>query len=297
MKKALAALLAAVAFAACSPKPAALFTYDMGKKLVAPATVSFKNESLKADKYLWEFGDGQTSTEAAPEHQYAHSGNYVVKLTASKGSKSKIVEKTIQVKAPEKCLVEITAEGFGTMTVELFNATPKHRDNFLKLAEEGYYDGTLFHRIIPNFMIQGGDPNSKGAAPGVALGMGGPGYTVPGEFVDSLVHIKGTLAAARTGDNVNPKRESSGSQFYIVQGGPVTDDFLDQIEARTGKKYSPENRALYKQLGGTPHLDFQYTAFGRVVAGLDVLDKIAAVKTARGDRPEADVKMKMKVIK
>ena len=296
MKNAMVALLAATLFASCA-RPVANFSYDASKKIVAPAKVSFKNESVKAEKYTWDFGDGQTSMEAQPaDHQYPHSGNYVVKLTAAKGSKSKTMEKTIQVKAPEKCLVEIETD-FGTMTVELFNATPKHRDNFLKLADEGYFDGTLFHRIIPNFMIQGGDPNSKGAPAGAQLGTGGPGYTIPAEFVDSLVHIKGTLAAARTGDAVNPKRESSGSQFYIVQGGPVTDDFLDQIEARMGKKYSPENRAAYKALGGTPHLDFQYTAFGRVVAGLDVLDKIAAVQTARGDRPLSDVKMKMKVIK
>lgn len=295
MKNVFVALIAAMLFASCA-RPVAHFTYDGTQKIVAPAKVSFKNESQKAESYTWDFGDGQTSTEAQPAHQYAHSGNYVVKLTAAKGSKSKTMEQTIQVKAPEKCLVEITTD-LGTMTVELFNATPKHRDNFLKLAEEGYYDGSLFHRIIPNFMVQGGDPNSKGAAAGVALGMGGPGYTVPAEFVDSLVHIKGTLAAARTGDGGNPKRESSGSQFYIVTGAPVTDDFLDQIEGRTGKKYSPENRAAYKLLGGTPHLDFQYTVYGRVTSGLEVLDKVGAAQTARGDRPLVDLKMKMKVIK
>lgn len=295
MKNLFVAFLAAMLFASCA-RPVANFSYDGSKKIVAPAKVSFKNESLKAEKYTWDFGDGQTSMDAQPEHQYAHSGNYVVKLTASKGSKSKTMEQTIQVKAPEKCLVELQTD-LGTITLELFNATPKHRDNFLKLAEEGFYDGTLFHRIIPNFMAQGGDPNSRGAAAGAQLGVGGPGYNVPAEFVDSLVHIKGSLAAARQGDQANPKRESSGSQFYIVTGAPVSDEFLDQIEGRTGKKYSPENRAAYKASGGTPHLDFQYTVFGRVVTGFDVLDKIGSVQTARGDRPLVDLKMKMKVIK
>jgi cyclophilin family peptidyl-prolyl cis-trans isomerase len=295
MKHVLFVVGLAILMASCA-RPMAKFSYDATKKIVAPTKVMFVNTSMKADKYLWDFGDGQTSTEASPTHEYAHSGNYLVKLTASKGSKSKTMEQTIQVKAPEKCLVEIQTD-LGNMTVELFNATPKHRDNFLKLADEGYYDGTLFHRVIAGFMIQGGDPNSKGAAAGVALGMGGPGYQVPAEFVDSLVHIKGSLAAARMGDGGNPKRESSGSQFYVVQGGPVTDEFMDQIEARTGKKYTPENRADYKMYGGTPHLDFQYTVFGRVTTGLEVVDKVGAVPTARGDRPLTDLKMKLKVIK
>lgn len=287
-------LLSLYLLASCA-KPIADFSYD-GSKLVAPTQVSFKNQSLKAEKYRWDFGDGQTSEEATPSHSFAHSGNYVVKLTAEKGSKSSIMEKTIQVKAPEKCLVEIETE-FGTMTVELYNATPQHRDNFLKLVEEAFYDGTIFHRVISNFMIQGGDPNSKNAQPGQQLGTGGPSYQIPAEFVDSLVHIKGALAAARMGDQMNPEKKSSGSQFYIVQGDKVSEAFLDQIEARFGKKYSPENRAAYLANGGTPHLDHQYTVFGRIVKGLEIVDKIAAVQKGPGDRPVSDIRMKMKVIK
>jgi len=286
-------LLAALTLASCAVKPVANFTVPSGK-LVAPAEVTFTNNSLKAESYAWDFGDGATSTEASPKHRYTHSGNYEVTLKATKGSKTVIKKQMIQVTAPERCLVEIETE-FGTMTAELYNSTPKHRDNFIKLAEEGYYNDLLFHRVINGFMIQGGDPDSRNAPPGKALGMGGPSYQIPAEFVDSLFHVKGALSAARTN---NPEKKSSGSQFYIVQGGgPVKEEMLNQIEAMKNFHYTPEQRAEYLQLGGTPHLDRDYTVFGRVIKGLDVIDKIAAVKTAPGDRPVQDVKMKMRIIK
>ena len=183
------------------------------------------------------------------------------------------------------------------MTAELSDATPQHRDNFLKLAEEGFYNGTLFHRVIDGFMIQGGDPNSKTAAAGAPLGSGGPSYQVPAEFVDSLVHIKGAIAAARTGDNVNPEKKSSGSQFYIVQGSPVDDATLDMIEKRKGFTYTPEQRAAYKEHGGTPFLDRDYTVYGKVISGFDVLDKIAKVPKDARDRPKENVPMTVKVIR
>jgi peptidyl-prolyl cis-trans isomerase B (cyclophilin B) len=183
------------------------------------------------------------------------------------------------------------------MTVWLYDATPKHRDNFLKLAEQGYFDDLLFHRVINGFMIQGGDPNSRNAKPNQQLGSGGPGYTIPAEFVDSLVHKKGALAAARTGDQVNPEKKSSGSQFYIVQGRAVTADELDMIESRKGFRYSKEQRDTYMAAGGTPFLDRDYTVFGEVIEGLDVIDKIASVATLPGDRPKVDVRMKIKPVK
>ncbi|MBV6439722.1 MAG: PKD domain-containing protein [Haliscomenobacteraceae bacterium CHB4] len=286
-------LLAALAFASCAVKPVANFTVPTGK-LVAPVEVAFTNNSLKADSYAWDFGDGATSTEANPKHRYTHSGNYEVTLKATKGSKTVIKKQMVQITAPERCLVEIETE-FGTMTAELFNATPKHRDNFIKLAEEGYYNDLLFHRVINGFMIQGGDPQSRNAPAGQPLGMGGPSYQIPAEFVDTLCHVKGALAAARTN---NPEKKSSGSQFYIVQGGgPVKEEMLNQIEMQKGFHYTPEQRKEYMTLGGTPFLDRDYTVFGRVIKGLDVIDKIAAVKTAPGDRPVQDVKMKMRVIK
>ena len=177
----------------------------------------------------------------------------------------------------------------GTLKIKLYDNTPQHRDNFIKLVEQGFYDSVLFHRIIPSFMIQGGDPDSKGAPAGKMLGMGGPGYTVPAEFVDSNFHVKGALAAARMGDQMNPTKASSGSQFYIVQGQSLVDSQLDQIEGMKKIKYTPEQRSLYKEKGGTPFLDRDYTVFGELVEGFDVLDKISAVARDRGDRPNEDV--------
>jgi cyclophilin family peptidyl-prolyl cis-trans isomerase len=191
-------------------------------------------------------------------------------------------------KKQKEVLIELeTSEG--TMMLKLYNETPKHRDNMVKLVKDGYYDGLLFHRVIKDFMVQGGDPDSKGAKPGQALGQGGPGYTVPAEFVDSLIHKKGALAAARMGDQVNPTKASSGSQFYIVQGRTFSENDLRGIEARSGKKYTDVQKQIYATLGGTPHLDGGYTVFGELVTGFDVLDRIANTKTAPGDRPVKDV--------
>ena len=193
-------------------------------------------------------------------------------------------------------MVKISTE-YGDMVVKLYNETPAHRDNFLKLAEEGYYDGTLFHRVISQFMIQGGDPNSKEAVEGQPLGSGGPGYTLPAEIMPGLIHKKGALAAARTGDQVNPERRSSGSQFYIVQGRVFNAQDFEMVEQRMGISLTEQQKQVYSTLGGVPHLDNAYTVFGEVVSGLDVIDKIAAVQTAPGDRPVKDVPMTVTLIK
>jgi len=191
----------------------------------------------------------------------------------------------------------------GDMVIRLSDSTPLHRDNFLKLVKVGYYDSVLFHRVIKGFMIQGGDPNSKRAAAGQPLGNGGPGYTIPAEFRKTLFHKKGALAAARMGDNENPTKASSGSQFYIVQGKIFTDAGLDSLEKfrLNGRKIPAEQREVYKTIGGTPHLDQSYTVYGEVVKGLDIVDKIAAVQTSRAqdrDRPLQDVRIiKAKLIK
>ncbi|MBL7775534.1 MAG: peptidylprolyl isomerase, partial [Saprospiraceae bacterium] len=222
--------------------------------MVAPVAVTFTNVSQGADSYEWDFGDGSRSTDANPTHRYVHSGNYSVVLRAKKGNKIKTSTQMIQVTAPERCLIEIETS-YGTMLAELYTATPKHRDNFIKLAEEGFYDDLLFHRVINGFMIQGGDPQSRDAKPGQPLGMGGPSYQIPAEFVDSLAHIKGAIAAARTN---NPEKKSSGSQFYIVQGGPVNEATLNQMEAMRQFHYTPEQRKAYLEFGGTPHLDREY---------------------------------------
>ena len=197
---------------------------------------------------------------------------------------------SFSVFSQEKTVVVISTN-FGDMIVELYNETPQHRDNFIRLVDEGFYNGTLFHRVIPNFMIQGGDPDSKGAAPGVQLGNGGPGYTVPAEFIDNLYHKKGVLAAARLGDAVNPKKESSGSQFYIVQGQVFTEEKLSSLSLRSRKKYSEEQVKTYGVIGGTPHLDGSYTVFGEVVKGLEVVGLIANQKRDENNRPLKNVEM------
>ena len=235
----------------------------------------------------------------------------------------------------------------GDITVRLYDETPLHRDNFLKLAREGYYDGTLFHRVIKNFMVQGGDPDSRGASPTAHLGAGGPDYTIPAEFNKSLIHKKGALAAARPGHEVNPEKRSSGSQFYIVTGeiysagkltqlerqmaqqqlqnifnGLVVDNRSRIIELRKNRdnaglmalqedlqkktyalakeqgepKYTPEQREVYTSIGGTPFLDQNYTVFGEVEEGLDVVEKIQLVRTQPGDRPVEDITMQVSVL-
>jgi cyclophilin family peptidyl-prolyl cis-trans isomerase len=187
----------------------------------------------------------------------------------------------------------------GIIIVRLSDSTPLHRDNFLKLVKQKYYDSVLFHRVIKNFMIQSGDPDSKHAKPGAELGNGGPAYTIPAEFRMSLFHYKGVIAAAREGDDVNPKKASAGSQFYIVQGKKFTDSGLDSVETRRLHRKIPVNeREIYKTIGGTPHLDQNYTVFGEVIKGLGVVDSIAVVSTDSNDRPIKDVRIiKMKLIK
>ena len=234
----------------------------------------------------------------------------------------------------------------GDIIVRLYDETPQHRDNFVKLAKEGYYDGTLFHRVIKDFMIQGGDPDSKGAPAGKMLGVGGPDYTIEAEIKSGLYHKRGALAAARQGDEVNPERRSSGSQFYIVWGqvynegqlrqfskqmemqqmqavfNALAKDHHDEImqmrrernraglqelqeklaaeaEAQVkaqGAGMTDEQRAIYSTVGGTPHLDGQYTVFGEVEEGLDIVEMIQQSKTARGDRPVDDIEMRVVVM-
>lgn len=275
--------------------PKAAFTYATDRSEV-PARVTFENTSTKAESYSWEFGDGQTSEEVTPSHEYLISGDYTVILTAAKGKKTDKAQMDLSLNAPKSCLIRLETT-YGNMLIELYDDTPLHRENFVKLAEEEFFNDLLFHRVINGFMIQGGDPESKEAKPGSRLGMGGPGYQVDAEFDESHVHLKGAIAAARTGGPMNPQKRSSGSQFYIVQGSPVDDRVLDLVEARNGISYSPEQREQYKELGGTPQLDMEYTVFGRVVEGLDVIDKIAAVRTNGADRPDEDVRMKVIVVK
>ncbi len=263
-------------------------------------------------------------------------------------------KKTEKVQPTIGAKVKITTD-MGEIIIGLYNETPQHRDNFVKLVNDGFYDSLLFHRVINQFMIQGGDPDSKNAAPEQMLGNGGPGYQIPAEIIDGIYHKKGALAAARTSDQMNPERKSSGSQFYIVQGRtadsamltgvansinqkaeePIFKEFYNDstnadvlnqlnefrqnqdrdgfyklldstikptLRAELEKRgqlfeYSEEQINTYATVGGTPHLDMQYTVFGEVLEGLDIIDKLAEVKTQKGDRPEIDVRMYMEVIK
>ena len=182
----------------------------------------------------------------------------------------------LNCQAQQKETVVVINTNYGTIKAKLYNDTPLHRDNFLKLINEGLYNGSPFHRVINNFMIQGGQ-NKDGRMD--------PGYTIPAEFKSNHFHKKGALAAARQGDQVNPKKASSGSQFYIVQGQVYDDKTLDIYEERLGKVFSASQRQAYKTVGGTPHLDGDYTVFGEVTEGLDIVDKIARVKTGYMDVP------------
>ncbi len=264
---------------------------------------------------------------------------------AQAGNKESAQKQPAKQEVPQKgnetkVLIETS---LGNIVVKLYNETPQHRDNFIKLVNEGFYSGVLFHRVIPNFMIQTGDPDSKTAKSGQALGMGGPGYTIPAEFVyPQYYHKKGALAAARTGDQMNPQKASSGSQFYIVTGKVQTDADLNNMEngkrnnmeqqlfqkkvnenngliqklraennqaalmelqnrfmleiqnemaLQTPFKFTLEQREVYKTIGGAPFLDNEYTVFGEVVEGIEIVDKISATKTAPGDRPIEDIKI------
>jgi len=270
-----------------------------------------------------------------------------------KTTDSTIVKETKKEQKSGTSMISLETN-YGAMEILLYNETPLHKANILKLVKENFYDSLLFHRVIKGFMIQAGDPDSKGAEKGKMLGMGGPGYTVPAEFNPKFIHKKGAISAARMGDAQNPLKASSGSQFYIVQGSVLTDAQLDQVENSriekqevalireflskaensairdkvmlaqqerneanfnaalaeakaalkpqideiAGKyKYTAEQREIYKTIGGAPHLDFDYTVYGEVTSGLDVIDKIANVETDRNDRPNIDIVMKMTVKK
>lgn len=186
---------------------------------------------------------------------------------------------------PEKLIVIHTS--YGDITAKLYNDTPKHRDNFIKLVNEGWYVDSPFHRVIKQFMIQGG---------GNKDGRTDPGYTIDAEILPNHYHKKGVLAAARMPDHVNPKKESSGSQFYIVQGRVVLGVSLDQASAQSGIIYTEEQKQAYSTIGGTPHLDGEYTVFGEVVMGIEVVDAIAAVETRRGDKPIENVTMTIEIL-
>jgi peptidyl-prolyl cis-trans isomerase B (cyclophilin B) len=205
-------------------------------------------------------------------------------------------EDRVRKKDRKKLVLVITDAG--SMILKLSDATPLHRDNFLRLVSAKYYDSLLFHRVIKEFMIQTGDPLSKRAPLADTLGSGGPTYTLPAEFDTSLFHKRGAVAAAREGDEHNPDKSSSGSQWYIVQGKVYSDQFLDDIERVFKRTIPRDQRETYKTIGGAPWLDRDYTVFGEVIYGLEIVDTIAKVKTGELDRPLRDVYiLRMRLIK
>ncbi len=211
----------------------------------------------------------------------------IVSCTSTKKTAIKVVQ-------PVKVKIETDS---GSIIVRLYDQTPLHRDNFLKLIKEDFYDGLLFHRVVENFMIQGGDPKSKNATPGIPLGEGGLKYKIPAEFDSSLFHKKGALAMAREGDNVNPEKESSSTQFYLVEGKILTDEELDQMEERFKISIPENHREVYRTIGGTPFLDTKYTVFGEVESGIEVIDKISHMPKDSRNRPLTDIKMNISIIK
>ena len=288
-------ILVTVSFISCSKSSLGILV-NPHEELEAPASFQFSAVCEDCDQYKWTFEEGRTSKDSNANHTYYLSGNYEVSLKGLKGRKIKETIKNIYVTAPQKCLVRIETP-YGEMIAELFEETPGHRENFVKLTEEGFYDDLLFHRVIDGFMIQGGDPQSRDAAPNAQLGVGGPGYQIDAEISERKAHTKGALAAARKGDQVNPQKKSSGSQFYIVQGRSVDERTLDQYQARLGIDYPADIREQYLANGGVPFLDQQYTVFGQVIEGLDVIDRIAEVQTGMADRPIENVTMKISLIK
>lgn len=206
-----------------------------------------------------------------------------------------LIAATVSAQKPSKKDEVVTiATNKGTMRFILFDEAPKHKANFIKLAKDKFYNGLLFHRVIDDFMIQGGDPNSRNAKPDDMLGRGDNGYKIPAEFNPKLFHQKGALAAAR--DN-NPAKESSGCQFYIVEGRKWSKSDLGKQESRAARKLTENQKKVYETIGGTPHLDGAYTVFGQLIDGMDVLDKIASVDKDERDRPETDITMKVSVKK
>ena len=294
MKNIIYYVLFVMTVSSCSG-PKAIFSVNQ-EGTTAPLKVSVDNASLGAESFEWDFCDGYKSMDSLPSHRYLNSGRYKVKLKAIKGKKVSVQEKELIVEPPEECLVYIrTSEG--DMIARLFDETPLHRDNFIKLANESFYDGLLFHRVIEGFMIQGGDPKSKDAESGAKYGSGGPGYRIDAEIRPDLAHVKGALAAARTGGPGNPEKKSSGSQFYIVHGKELTEADIKQFESRHGLTYPPNIKQKYLDNGGTPFLDQNYTVFGEVIEGIEVVDKITAKETDKSDRPIDNVKMEIRVIK
>lgn len=258
----------------------------------APVTLHFTNESSQAEKYFWDCGNGETSDNIITDCHYFSSGRYEVTLKAIKGKDTSLARKEIVVFPPHDCLI-VMATNFGRVVFRLFNETPLHRDQFIKLAESGFYEGISFHRLIPGFVIQGGDPSTKKRQSGYTEQMNAG---IPAEFHTRAFHTKGALAAARTNDEINPKKESSPSQFYIVLGRPVNEEQLSIFAGQKNVYYNSEISEKYRTLGGCPQLDMEYTVFGEVIEGMENIEAMSLIPTDAGDRPKSEIIIEKMII-
>lgn len=260
--------------------PSASFEVGVYEPIV-PVSIMLKNTSEDADSCYWDFGNGFSSSDVHPDVRYMFSGSYTITLKTFRGKKSSVYTEKIHLNAPDKCLINMETN-YGHMTFELFNETPVHRDHFLSLIHKGYYEGIHFHRVIRGFVVQAGDEKTRSRKKSHYDIKEG---TLPSEIVEGMYHTRGALAMARQPDQVNPEKKSSSTQFYIVHGGPVSEGTLEDYEIEKDILYPEEIKKLYKNPGGSPQLDKEYTIFGHLIDGYDVLDKIAQASTDTQDKP------------
>lgn len=251
-------------------------TSEIGSK------VFIENHSKNAERYIWTVNDSIKVESVNLEHIFYSSGRHKIQLEAFKGTNSSRTTSELFVNVPDDCLVKINTNK-GSMVFKLLEDTPLHLKNFTKLIESGYYNGLIFHRVIDGFMIQAGGQGKRKTNVDEKVA------EIPQEINTKYLHYKGALAAARMPDDVNPKKSSSGGQFYIVHGRPLTAKQIKDNEAKRIEDYSEEQKAKYLQLGGAPQLDGEYTVLGYMLSGFDVLDKIATVKTDKSDKPINEV--------
>jgi len=280
-------LFLSLTFIGCS-KPIADFTL-LSERSSAPVEVDFINISTGADTYQWTINNDVISDSTNIQHLFLSSGRYVVDLVAQKGDKTSRMSKEFIIQAPEECLIYMETS-LGSLIFSLSELTPRHRDNFLKLVEDSYYDGIAFHRVIDGFMIQAGDDKTREKRKRIKHE-----EIIDKEFNNQLMHYKGAVAAARMPDDVNPERASSGTQFYIVDGRPLTSSDLESFESGKLFDYTAEQKEQYLKIGGAPQLDGEYTVFGFLVGGYETLEKISEVKTDNRNNPEEPVRI-LKVI-
>lgn len=265
----------------CS-KPIADFVI-ISENASVPSELKLENNSEGADAFIWKINGEVVSDSVDYSQNIYESGRYTIELIAQKGSQKKSNQKEIVFSAPQECLV-LMKTSVGDLLLELSELTPNHRDNFLKLVESSYYDGIIFHRVIDGFMIQAGD-NSLRKSGDVPFSS----QKIDKEFRQELIHKKGALAAARMPDNINPNKQSSPTQFYIVKGTAQSESSVRNYEAGKLNDYSNEQIQAYLDYGGAPQLDGEYTIFGQLIDGFDVLDKISATNTDNRDKPIEDI--------